>query len=99
MRASISKGTMNALIGGMPDLMVQAAIQGEDKLPSTFTIKETNTTTETLFTTLVTAWSLPVEPTLENYFALDNEASLWVDKTLYEHFGSLSLSKEEQGKP
>ena len=98
LRAKISKGTMNAIIEGMPQSMVDAAFTGADRPQGTITFAETNRTTETLFNTLVVAWSAPEEPSLENYLNLDNEAAGWVDKTLYEHFNSLSLGKEESGK-
>lgn len=94
LRASVSKGTINTLLSSLPDSMMQRAADGS----TSYSFKEATSTTQALFGSLVVGWSLPVEASVENYLALDNKAGDWVDSSLYNHFNSLQMSKDEQGK-
>lgn len=51
-----------------------------------------------LFDCIVTGWSLDVEPTVENYLDLAQDAASAVDQALAEHFNSLTPSAEERTK-
>lgn len=75
-----------------------------DKLPEDFdgdkgfTPGQADDFSTALFQMLVKGWSLPEEPTVENYLGLDRSAVVVVDTALVGHFNDLSPSQEERSK-
>lgn len=54
---------------------------------------------EELFRIFVRGWSLDVEPSLEAYYDLPNDATSAIDAKLVEHFNSLTVGEPEAKKP
>jgi hypothetical protein len=63
-----------------------------------FTIGQADDFTIAVFDALVTGWSLPDEPSVDNYLLLAREAANVVDEKLITHFNSLTPSAEERSK-
>lgn len=89
-REDLTKKVFNSLMSFMPDREVN-----EEKGISP---QEGAVFARGLFETLVVGWSLPDDPTVENYDALSSEAANVVDAALVEHFASLAPNKEEMSK-
>ena len=87
-RADISKRDFNRFIAYLPGREVTKA-QG-------MTPSEATELQKGLFETLVTAWSLPEDPTVEAYESLSNEGATAIDTALAEHFKSLQPDKGEE---
>lgn len=96
-RSEISKGTFKKIMQLMPQKELRDT--KDDKQTLTLTQGEAVEYQSALFGALVVAWSLPDPPTVEAYERLENESASVIDKALGEHFGKLSPSKEELGKP
>jgi len=88
-RTDISKRDFNKILRALPEQF--DADKG-------FTVVEADEFTVPLFDMLVVGWSLPVEPTVDNYKSLARESATEVDRILVEHFNSLSPTKEETTK-
>ena len=89
-RSDLSKREFNALMTAMPNRELSEE--------SGLTLAEGLAFAEELFDALVTGWSLPEEPSRDNYLNLSQEASAAIDAKLVEHFGEISPSKEESSK-
>ena len=55
---------------------------------------------EKAFADLIMGWSLPVEPTADNYNLLDAAGASWVDRTVGQHLRTVlgSEAEEAEGK-
>ena len=87
-RMDISKRDFNRFIAYLPGRTVSE----EDGM----TPSEATELQKGLFETLVTAWSLDTEPTVEAYMDLSNEGATAIDTVLAEHFKSLQPTKQEE---
>lgn len=87
-RMDISKRDFNRFVSYLPSRTVS-----ED---NGMTPSEATELQKGLFETLVTAWSLDEEPTVEAYENLSNEGAAVIDTALAEHFKSLQPSKQEE---
>lgn len=94
LREQLTKKEMNFLLRVTPDSMIEP-----DKDSNIAVLKDAPGMAEHLFATCVVSWSLDIEPTVENYLALDPQAGSWLDGVLYGHINTMNLTKEEQGKP
>lgn len=94
-REFLTKAEMNYLLRMTPDSMIEA-----DESKKVAILKDSTGMAEHLFKVMVVAWSVEgAEPTVDNYLALDPDAGSWIDGVLYGHLNSMTLSKDEQGKP
>lgn len=93
-REYLTKAEMNYVLTQTPDSMI-----GIDETASTAILRDSPGMAQTLFGVLVTGWSLEVEPTVENYLALDPMPANWIDGVLYGHLNSMAMKKDESGKP
>lgn len=96
-REEISKGTFRKIMQSMPQKELDAS-RGKGQQLS-LTQGEAVDYQAALFAALVTGWSLPVEPTVENYLKLDQESGNAVDQAVADHFSNLTPSEAELGKP
>jgi len=87
-RMDISKRDFNRFIAYLPGREVTK--------DSGMTPSEATELQKGLFETLVTAWSLEEEPTVEAYENLSNEGATAIDSALAEHFKSLQPTKQEE---
>lgn len=94
LREHLTKAEMNYLLRNTPDSMIEA-----DETQKIAVLKAAPEMAETLFTVMIAAWSLEVEPTVENYRSLEPDAGNWIDGVLFGHLNTMNLTKEEQGKP
>lgn len=94
LREQLTKKEMNFLLRVTPDSMIEP-----DKDSNIAVLKDAPGMAEHLFATCVVKWSLDIEPTVENYLALEPQAGSWLDGVLYGHINTMNLTKEEQGKP
>lgn len=94
LREQLTKKEMNFLLRVTPDSMIEP-----DKDSNIAVLKDAPGMAEHLFATCVVGWSLDIEPTVENYLALEPQAGSWLDGVLYGHINTMNLTKEEQGKP
>lgn len=88
--ADLSKRQFNELMSYMPNRTVSEE--------SGLTPTEGAEFTRGLFTAFVKGWSLPDEPTIENYDRLATEAASIVDTALVEHFRELTPTDDERLK-
>lgn len=93
-RENLTKAEMNYLLRVTPDSMIEP-----DQSSNIAVLKDAPGMAEHLFKMCVVGWSLDVEPTVENYLALDPQPGAWIDGVLYGHINGMNLTKEEQGKP
>jgi len=87
-RTDIAKRDFNRFISYLPGRTVN---EDEGMTPS-----EATELQKGLFETLVTGWSLDVEPTVAEYESLSNEGATAIDTALAEHFRALQPSKQEE---
>ena len=87
-KADISKRVFRQIVAAMPK-----TVEGQDITP-----EEGMEFQQNLFTIFVVGWSLPVEPTVDNYLDLSEDAGRAVDEAVAKHFESLTVAKEEATK-
>ena len=85
----ISRRDFNQIAALMPDVD-----EGQDD----FTLSQKLEFAKALFTGLVKGWSLDVEPSYENYLALDRDGSVAIDNALMTHFSDISNVGESDAK-
>lgn len=89
-RTELSRKSFNRLLEGMPNR--------EFTEESGLTPQEGMSFATSLFKALVVGWSLPIDPTVENYENLVSEAAQEIDSALVDHFGTIAPSAEEVSK-
>lgn len=85
----ISRRDFNQIIGLMPD-----GWDGQNE----FTLPQQLEFAKALFSGLVKGWSLPDQPTIDNYLRLDRESSGVIDRALTQHFTEISNVGESDAK-
>ena len=95
LRQNLSKREVNAILRVMPSEAINAS---QDNKSGADMVDMLSSVAETLFTNLVVGWSVDDSPNVETYLSLPSDAANWVDKILFEHFNSQSLSGDEAGK-
>ena len=95
LRQNLSKREVNAILRVMPSEAINAS---QDQKSGADMVDMLSSVAETLFTNLVVGWSVDDSPNVETYLSLPSDAANWVDKILFEHFNSQSLSGDEAGK-
>jgi hypothetical protein len=100
-RANLSKREINSILGSLPGEVFAEAMKKSDSKDQSMTVgfRAISETAVAMFKTFVVGWSLPDAPTVDNYLALDPEPAAWVDGVLMEHWDSIQLRKDEEGKP
>ena len=88
-KSEVSKKTFNKMVAVMP-----TAVEKDGLTPVMATEFQSS-----LFDLLVTGWSLPQEPTVENYESLDIDAARAVDDKLMEYFSELTVGASDAKKP
>lgn len=89
-RSDLSKRDFNRLMAAMPSREISEE--------SGLTIEEGMKFAESLFETLVVAWSAPGDVSVDNYLNLSREAAQAVDEALINHFGEISPTPDEESK-
>jgi hypothetical protein len=95
LRQNLSKREVNAILRVMPSEAINAS---QDQKSGADMVDMLSSVAETLFTNLVVGWSVDDSPNVDTYLSLPSDAANWVDKILFEHFNSQSLSGDEAGK-
>lgn len=90
-KEDISRRDFNRILSTLPQ-----GSDGVDEDSITFGVADEFA--QGLFEVFVTAWSLDVPPTLDNYNLLTRDSATEIDSAITDHFNSLTPTQEESTK-